>query len=72
MNLSAEDYQKAVKSYCRVCSGGSLSQAKSCALTGCALWPLTDWHHQRPTRRERRAEGVQLEIRITIGHKGDN
>lgn len=69
--MSAEDYRKAIKTYCIYCSGGCRTQAKSCAITDCPLWPMTDWHHKRKTKRERRTEGVQLEIRITIGHKGD-
>ena len=31
---------KALRAHCVVCSGDSPSEARKCAATGCALWPM--------------------------------
>ena len=61
-----KEYQRAIKDYCRDCCGGSLSQAKACKFTDCRLWPMTDWHHERKTKKQLRTDGVQLWIKVIV------
>lgn len=62
--MTAHELERLIRSKCRECSG-TTQGAKTCALTGCALWPAL--HRERLRKRERVADGVQLGIRgITI------
>lgn len=64
MTRSAPELLRAIKANCRRCSG-SLSQAKACRITDCPLWPVTGWHEETP-KKEKRAEGVQMTIKIKV------
>jgi len=62
--MTADDYRRAIKAYCISCAGGCRTQAKACEITQCPLWPMTDWHHKRIKKQERRTVGVQLTMKI--------
>lgn len=54
-----------IKAKCLECSG-TRRQAKDCACRSCPLWAVTDLQQPREPRTVKRAEGVQLTIKIKV------
>ncbi len=55
----------AIKAKCVECSGNR-SQAKACRIRSCPLYAVTDLQQPRRPRKEKKATGEQLRIKITI------